>query len=199
LFHDIAAGLPNTQPIMFDYSIVDEASNTLTVTPIDYQVEKLAEIFNKTKKENPTAAIDMIAHSQGCIIAALAKLPARRTVFLAPPVSTASSEQKFRSYIERYPGIVIESGTMTIPRRDGTTTIIGQDYWTSYDSLSSIPPLCNAMSGLTIIYALEDEVIGEQGYGEIADDVKIIEIHADHNFKGDSRQELIGVIKGVLE
>jgi hypothetical protein len=129
----------------------------------------------------------------------LAKLPARRAIFLAPPVSAAKSEEKFRSYIERYPRIVIKDGVMTIPRRDGTTTIIGQDYWQSYDSLPDIPPLFSAMSNLTIIGALEDEVIGQQDYSQISDSVKIIKIHADHNFKNSSRRELIKVIKGVLE
>jgi hypothetical protein len=197
LFTDIAAGLPNVRHVMFDYNQIDEAKNTLTAAPIGQNVQKLTEVFNRTKQESPTAEINVVAHSQGCIVAALARLPARRTVFLAPPVQTVRAADKFRSYIERYLGVVIKNDIMTMKRRDGSTTIVGQDYWQSYDSLPSIPPLFNAMSNLTIIGALEDEVISQQDYSQISDSVKIIEIHADHNFKND-RQELVEVVKGVL-
>jgi hypothetical protein len=199
LFPDIADGLPDIEHILFNYNQVDEENNRLLVVPIEQQVQKLTDVFAQTKRENPNAKIDIIAHSFGCIIAALAKLPAYQTIFLVPSVATVSAEEKFRTYIMRYPGVTVKNNKMTIPRRDGSTTIIRKEYWPSFDDIPDVPSLYNAIPNLTIIGAIEDEVIGRQDYSKIADGVKIIEIHADHNFKNDSRRELVKVIEGVLK
>ena len=85
LFPDIAASMPRTEAIMFDYNRL-EANNTLIASTLEAQTEKLRQIYNETRAANPDATIDLICHSQGCVIAAMAQLEGvRRTILLAPP------------------------------------------------------------------------------------------------------------------
>jgi hypothetical protein len=198
LFTDITDSFPDAQHIMFDYNKIDQANNTLTVAPLGRQAEMLAETFHQASQQNPAATIDIIAHSQGCIVAGLAGLPARRTVLLAPPTHTKKSDDKIKTYIMIQPGTTVKNGVTIMPRRDGSTTIIGQDYWRDYDKIADVPLLYNALSKVVVISALEDEVIGEQKHDNIASSVKIIKIHADHNFSGDSRRAMIDIVKGIL-
>jgi hypothetical protein len=197
---DIVASLPDTEHLMFDYNKIDEANNTLTVVPLDKQVEMLTDVFDRTRKNNPTATIDLICHSQGCIVAALAKLNARKTILLAPQI------QKFslRDYFEHRNGSM-EDDIIAIPRSDGSTTLIGQDYMQSYDALtddiSSLFSNLSSVTNLTIIEAIGDEVLGKQDYSGImkSGNVKIVEIHSDHNFKNEARQGVIDILRKVLK
>ncbi|MCL2173709.1 alpha/beta hydrolase [Candidatus Saccharibacteria bacterium] len=202
MFTEIAAQFPAAEHIIFDYNKIDKAKKTVTVTPLDEQAKMLTDIFNQAKQDNPTAIIDIITHSQGGTIAAMAQLDARRTILLAPPLQILNSGDKVRYYLEHRPGAVVTDDMATIPRRDGTTTIIGADYWRSYNKIPDLTPLCNELAKLTkltILVATEDEVVDEQDYSGLADDVKLIEIRSDHNFKDTARQEMIDIVKGIID
>jgi predicted alpha/beta hydrolase len=73
LFTDIAVQLSEFEHVMFNYNSFDEANNTMTVTPLDEQAEKLAKKIKVVKESNPDTPLYLICHSQGCIVAALAK------------------------------------------------------------------------------------------------------------------------------
>ncbi|MCL2280701.1 lysophospholipase [Candidatus Saccharibacteria bacterium] len=203
LFTDIAATFPDAEHIMFDYNEVDKAKNALIVTPFDRQVAMLNEVFDKTRRDNPSAIIDLICHSQGGVASSLAKLRARKTILLAPPINMGDATNKLRKYFEKYPGTIIEDdGTAIVPRRDGSFTIIRSDYWQNYDELPEIPTLLgelNTLTDLTIIGATNDEVLGENNYSVLDDSIKIIEIESDHNFKNEARAKVIDVIKEVIK
>ena len=83
MFTELAAALPHTAPLQFDYNIIGADQRTLTVQPIDKQVAILQAQLAAIPAGN---TVDLIAHSQGCIITALA-LPegVRRIILLAPP------------------------------------------------------------------------------------------------------------------
>lgn len=203
LLVDIANSMPEVEHVMFDYNDVDEANNTLTVSPINKQVTMLTDVFEKAKKNSPEAIIDLVCHSQGCIIGALADLPVRKTLLLTPPIHMVASEDKFKDYVERRPGTVVEDGNMIMPRRDGSTTIISEDYWRSYDELPDLPNLYNKLAkntDLAVVDAGEDEVLGEKSYDNFSNDITIVRIAgADHNFKDQYREGLIETVKGIIE
>src|SRR5688572_1203476 len=73
LFTAIAQALPNTKHVMFDYCPVNEKANTLTAKPLPDQVQRLRKILNNVRAIHPDAVVDIICHSQGCVVAALLK------------------------------------------------------------------------------------------------------------------------------
>lgn len=201
LFTDIAGSLDNFQHVMFDYNQFNEQDNTLTVTPLHDQAEMLKSQYDSLRSKYPDATIDLVCHSQGCVVAGLADLRGlRKTVLLAPPTRFLGSEAKLKQMSERE-GTVIESGVVSYPRRDGSTTIIKQDYWQSRDKISDPIALYNQLSQETeetIIEALNDEVLGESDYSALSDKVLHIQQEANHDFTNESRSELLNTIGEVL-
>jgi len=202
MFTDIAANFPEAEHIMFNYDEIDETNNTATVPSLHKQAEMLLEIFQEIKKNHPTTPIDVIGHSQGCIVAGLAKLNARKTILLAPPMRTVDPKEKWRKYIQRHPGVTIEDDMTIVPRRDGSITIVSEEYWQSCRNLPDSAALYNGLSemtDLTIISAKKDKTVGRVNYSILDDPIKIIKLKADHNFKNKSRGKMIDVIKEVIE
>lgn len=74
LFTDIASSLDGFQHVMFDYNQINEQNNTLTVTPLHEQAEILKSQYDTLRNKYPEAIIDLVCHSQGCVVAGLAEL-----------------------------------------------------------------------------------------------------------------------------
>lgn len=201
LFTDIAGSLDNFQHAMFDYNQVDEQDNTLTVTPLHEQAEMLKSQYDSLRSKYPDATIDLVCHSQGCVVAGLADLGGvRKTVLLAPPTRFLGSEAKLKQMSERE-GTVIENGVVSYPRRDGSTTIIKQDYWQSRDKISDPIALYNRLSQKTeviIVEALDDEVLGESDYSALSAKVLHVQQEANHDFTNEARPVLLKTIGEVL-
>lgn len=200
LFTDIEDMLPDFHHVMFDYNTIDEMHNTLTATPLDKQAAMLHEKIASTRSQFPSRRISIIAHSQGCVVAAMAAPhDIDNVIFLAPPTQFLGIK---RSKLAERPGTVIEpDGTIYYPRRDGSTTIIREDYWKSRDGIDPIA-LYNTLATtthLTIITATHDEVLSATDFSGLVDKIKIIELPADHDFTGGIRENLVSHIKDLLQ
>lgn len=124
----------------------------------------------------------------------------RKTILLAPPTRFLGSEAKLKQMSERE-GTVIENGVVSYPRRDGSTTIIKQDYWQSRDKISDPIALYNHLSQeteVTVIEALSDEVLGESDYSALSDKVLHVQQEANHDFTNEARSVLLNNIGEVL-
>jgi pimeloyl-ACP methyl ester carboxylesterase len=201
LFTDIANELNNSKHVMFDYNQIDEDTNTLTVTPLQEQAEMLKRQYNALRSKYPDARIDLVCHSQGCVVAGLTKLnDIRKIILLAPPTRFLGSEAKLKQMSERE-GTLIKDGVVSYPRRDGSTTIIKQDYWQSRDKITDPIALYNELSENTetiIVNALNDEVLGETDYSTLSEKVSLIEQEANHDFTGEARSNLLKSIRDIL-
>lgn len=198
LFTDIAEALPEYEHTMFDYNDYDDEANTLIARPIDQQVAMLLSRLDKL--ENEGAVVDIVAHSQGCIVAAMANpRNVRRTIFLAPPAQFLGMDKK-SVYALRPETRTDDEGTLYMPRRDGSTTIIKEDYWKSREGIKPIE-LYNAYShlgGMTIIKALQDEVLEDNNFTGLSEEISLIEVEANHDFTGDSRPSLLSLVSDLL-
>src|SRR6476646_489693 len=86
LFTAIARSLPDAKSILFDYNPIHEKTNTLTAKPLSEQVRKLRKVINAARAEHPGAVIDLVCHSQGCVVAALLKpRDIRKIIMITPP------------------------------------------------------------------------------------------------------------------
>lgn len=196
LFTDIAASLPDAEHIMFDYNLADDAANTLAVAPLTEQAEMLRHKVAEAQTANPNAIIDLVCHSQGCIVAAIANMPGiRKTIFTAPPPN-ADVEEKIKRWRVRYGTQFTTEGTSYLERKDGSTTIVPPEYWTSLHNLD-VQHLYNTLAAntkLVVITATNDEVLGEVVFDTLVPNIKIIEMATGHNFEGDARGEIIDTI-----
>jgi hypothetical protein len=201
LFTDIAAVMPDLEHVMFDYNKADDNQNSLTVSSLTEQTATLEKVLSEVVSKQPDTKIDLICHSQGCVVAAMLKPKGiSKTIFLAPPAHFLGTEAKLEQMSER-PGTVIKDGVATYPRRDGSTTIIPADYWKSREGVVPIT-LYNEFAKstqLTIINAEQDEVLGNTDFSRLSTDIKVLALPANHDFTGDTRQILTSTIKDLLE
>ena len=199
LMTDIAAALPECEHILFNYNIFDEVANTMTVSPLNAQVAKLKEKLESLRND-PDATIDLVAHSQGCIVAAIAKpTNVRKMLFLAPPDNL--DKDKLVKFFGDRPGSQINlEGESRIPRRDGTTTIIPASYWRSIEAPQPIR-LYNrlpAHSEVKFYIANDDEVLGMSNFDQTNQAIELIQVDGNHDFNGDYRPHLIEIVRAEV-
>lgn len=186
---------------MFDYNPINEASNTLTVKPLQEQALKLRKVINTTRAEYPDAIIDLVCHSQGCVVAALLKPRGiRKVIMLTPPAD--SSEAAVVEQLGTRRGIDIDVTVRTrLARADGSTTVIHPEYW---QSLAGIEPvkLYNRLARVTklcIINAKQDEVLGKVSFEGIDPAVSLVSLDGNHNFdEEESRKRLLYILQKEL-
>lgn len=200
LFIDIAASLPNAEHIMFDYNLIDDAANTLTVVALTEQAKKLQQKVAEVQTNNPDSIIDLVCHSQGCLVAALASISSiRKTIFTAPPPD-ADIEEKIKRWRTRYGTQFTTKDTSYLERKDGSTTVVPAKYWSSLEGLNAQELYTNlaAQTELIIITATQDEVLGEVIFNKLLPKIKVIEVAGGHNFEGDARPKLTSLIENEL-
>jgi pimeloyl-ACP methyl ester carboxylesterase len=200
LFTDIARALPEAEHVMFDYNQVDEIRNELTVSSLAEQTSRLARIIAEIRNNYVDLDINLIGHSQGCIVAALLKpLEIRHTVLLAPPSELSSAS--ILGYFGQIPGAQMDRHSLTkFPRREGSTTIVPPDYWPSVDGLDPVG-LYNDLAkvtSLTIVDAQDDEVLLDKDFSAVDNSASMISLSANHDFTGDSRPQLLGELTSFL-
>ena len=94
---DIAEALPEYSHILFDYCRIDEKTNTLFVRSIGEQAIILNEAINKIRRTKPNAIIDIIGHSQGCIVAAFLKpSDIHKTLFIGGSINLSLTQNLLR-------------------------------------------------------------------------------------------------------
>lgn len=200
LLTDIAATLPEYEHIFFDYNDFDDTTNTLTARPLDQQAEMLRTQIATITSQDKEAVIDIIAHSQGCVVAALANPKhIRRVVFLAPPAQFLGLEKR-DILVSRAGAKTTQDGTVYMPRRDGSTTIIKEDYWKSREGIRPIELYTELVKNteLIIVSATKDEILTSTDFTGLAEGIQIVQLEADHDFTGTYRPALLDTITDLL-
>ncbi len=196
LFTNIAASMPDYEHVLFDYNNVDEASNTLTVSPFDEQVRRLMAQL-EALDDGEEKIIDIVAHSQGCIIAALARPTNVRRILLITPPDKSTTERLVKFFGSREGSVMNLDGESRVPRRDGSTTVIPAAYWTHLQGMGVID-LYNQLPDLAqikFILANDDEVLGTTQFNEIDKRIEIIRLPGNHDFTGEYRTGIISKIQ----
>jgi len=199
LFSAIARVIPEAESVLFDYNPIHEASNTLTAEPLDEQARKLRKVINTNRTEYPNAIIDLVCHSQGCVVAAMLKPRGiRKVIMLTPPddVSVETVAKQLSSH-----GAIDTSTRTRLARTDGSTTVIHPDYW---QSLAGIKPtklynLLARVTALRIISARQDEVLGEVSFEGIHPGISVVKLDGNHNFDDEeSRKRVLYILQKEL-
>lgn len=195
LFPDVADFLKNTETIMFDYNDIDEEKNQITVKAFSEQAEILRRTLADIGASRSNAVVDIICHSQGAVIAALAKpVNIRKIIFIAPPFS--SDIERMMNIFKSRPGTEINlDGISKLSRQDGSTTLIPPEYWIEREN-TNIIELYKQLAKTTeliIINANQDDILGENTYSDV-DNAETINLDGDHGFHGKDRKRLLEII-----
>lgn len=200
LFTDIASVFPDAVSILFDYNIPDRTANTLTVRRPSEQKDILLAEIAAAKEKFPEASIDIVAHSLGCIIVALAAPKnIRRVIFLAPPPEMKSAS--LSRFAGRPGSIINPEGLSRLARRDGSFTLVPATFWKERESINPIA-LFNSLTEqtkVTIIRAKQDEVVSRSDMPGLSPKIQIIDIDGDHDFRFESRKGLLTTLKKFLQ
>lgn len=201
LFTAIANALPHAQSIMFDYNPIHEASNTLTVKPLHEQALKLRKVINTARAEYPDAVLNLVCHSQGCVVAGLVKPRGiNKIIMITPPTDmTVATVAKQLGARQETP---IDTATRTrLSRSDGSTTVVHPDYWQSLAGVNAIK-LYNRLSRFTqlrIINAKQDDVLDTVNFEGIDPAISLVSLEGNHNFDDEeARNRLLWILKKEL-
>lgn len=199
LFSDIADAMPQAEHILFDYNQIDTGNNTITVNPLQEQVRRLRDKL-EALDDGEEKIIDIVAHSQGCVVAALAKPHGVRKILCLAPPDSLNRDRMIAMFGSR-PGSHIDiEGESSIPRRDGTITIIPASYWESiqldvrrlYDQLPDIAEV------VTFYTANNDEVLGVTNFTQADPRIALVQLEANHDFTGEARSSVVNAIQKAL-
>lgn len=200
LLTDIAANLSEVEPVLFDYSKVDEDNHTITVTPLTAQAKMLTEVIEKTKQDNPGAIIDIITHSQGVVAPALAQPQGIRKVVVLAPSFDLAIERTIKRH-GNMPGSEINlQGMSKLYPLDGYVRYVPAEYWTDRQAVN-LPENLNKLADLTeviVITANQDELLPKIDPAYVSSKIKFSPVDGDHNFTGKDRAPLIEVIRKLL-
>lgn len=196
LLTDIAESLPEVEAVLFDYFEVDEDKKTLTIRPLSVQAKMLNEVINDARASNPEATIDLICHSQGTMVAALANPDGiRKTILLAP-----TFDMGIERSIKRYGSCVNLNGTSELPPVDGFVRIVPAEYWSERKNLKPFKEY-NALAEkteLVVIEANQDQLLAKVDLKDLKPGVKIVSLDGDHNFTGVDREPLKTKLRSLL-
>lgn len=201
LFTAIARELPDAKHVMFEYNPIHQSSNTITAQPLNEQKRKLRKVLNNTRAEYPDAIIDIVCHSQGCIVAAMLKPRYIRKIIMLTPPEDMTEERVIKSLSRKLKEPINPTTTTRLSRSDGSTTVIHPEYW---QSLAGIKPvklynLLGRVTALRIVNAKNDEVLGRVSMEGIDPAISMVSLQGGHNFDDEeSRQRLIYILKKEL-
>jgi len=196
LLTDIASALPECEAILFDYFDVDEVGKTLTIRPLSVQAKMLSETVAQVRASNPEAVIDLIGHSQGTVVAALAQPEGIRKTILLAPVFDMSIERA----AQRYGALLNLEGTTTLYPLDGFTRLVPPEYWAERRNLDTFKAynFFAEKTELIIIEANQDEVVPKVSLDNLSPKIKQSPLDGDHNFTGTAREPLKRALQSIL-
>ena len=202
LLTNIAAAFPEIESILFDYFEINESEKTMLICPLSLQVKKLNKIVKETRAANPEVVIDLLCHSQGTIVAAMARPDGIRKAILLAPVFDMGLERTLARYRSK-PDVEINlEGITKFPSlKNGLTRIIPKEYW---QERLAVKPFIeyNAFAEKMEIIAIEanqDQLLPKVNLKALNPRIKLISIDGDHGFNDPNRDNLIKVIEELLK
>lgn len=200
LFTDIAEAFYDSECVLFDYSEFDEAEQAVVIRPLSEQVSILRRKLADIMSMYPGDDIDLVAHSQGAVVAAmLAPVGIMRFVFIAPPLTLPRERTIERA--KQNSGTVIDiNGVSRLVGRSGNVVLVPALYWKEREEVNPLQ-LYNdlvADNDVTVVLADQDEILKESSPDTLAGAIDVIHLPGDHNFTGEARRGLVEAVKNIL-
>lgn len=198
LFTDIVKELPEGYGyVLFDY--YDIADKTVNIATFEDQQRMLLSIVAWLSEQSSVEDISLVAHSMGCVVAAMAQPPEiNRAVMLAPPLHINAQTRDF--FMNKF-GVERRGDLWVIQRSDGTTSIIPEAMFEEMEDMQADQLLLDyaAVQPYALLLPTHDDVLGHVDYNELALDENVSAQtidDANHNFTDEARQ---ATVKAVID
>ena len=198
LFPAIAQSLPRGWGyVLFDYDLFDATKNQLTVSSMSERLVRLQAVLNWVRQQKGVEQVHLVGHSLGCLVAAeLAPEGLGTMVLLSPPLTLGS---RFADIYTHRKGAKHEGHTWSLPRADGTTTIVDDEIFAELMSIDAEGELTKLamFRPFSLILASADEILLDADYTDILvmPSVEGMGVDgADHNFSGQFRPEVVRLV-----
>ncbi len=205
LFDPIVAAFPNDEHVLFPYDDWNAEDTQATAATFTERAQKLRQKYAELRTANPDAEINLICHSQGCIIAVLAALDNIATTILLAPVINYESGDKQRNYVLQKRGAELRpDGSILRKRSGGYSTLYPANYWDDFVNIAGLPSKydeLNTKTQLIIFDATEDSVIPKnKDYSLLKADIRIEHLALDHDFieADGSRDGIVAALEKIF-
>lgn len=200
LFSDILAKLDGVTGVMFDYNQVNEATGDMTVRPLSEQAEALEAVIT-TVREHHDGPIDMICHSQGCVVAGMVAPEVIRKMILLTPAIELNAKRSSEKWGLLRGSVINVDGESKLNRADGSVTTVPKEYWQELDDIKPIELYgkLSEKSDVTMIIANQDHVLTDEKHDRLSEKIKMVRMDGDHNFSSEGdREVMIHKVKEIL-
>ncbi|HVX24624.1 MAG TPA: alpha/beta hydrolase [Candidatus Saccharimonadales bacterium] len=201
LFTDIANALPvNYGYILFDY--YDYGPDGTIFTTIADQQARLQAVFAWLQNIQPDAQLNLVAHSIGCVIAALVAPPNLTHVcFLAPPLAVGGQTRAY--FTGKEGSFCDEQGVWHVPRTDGSISLIPSALFDEMEAINAEHLLHDfaVQQPLLLVTAGNDQVLSDTDYTQLSKLPTVIATvipNASHDFAEAARAPLVDCILKTL-
>ncbi|PIZ01105.1 hypothetical protein COY62_00215 [bacterium (Candidatus Howlettbacteria) CG_4_10_14_0_8_um_filter_40_9] len=149
--------------LRFSFSGCGKSEGVQREKTLSRMSEGYCDVYRLIKSINKNVKIASIAFSMGShILAKYFDLQFEKVILISP--SGMRTAEGMKSYFKNKEGLVIdENGFWHIPRRNGTTTVVGQDFWDELNEKELVQNMRNLTSShkVTFILPMNDEVSDE--------------------------------------
>lgn len=183
------------ETVLFDYYKYDDKSKEVYTMPFSEQAVKLQNVLDRIKIENPNKQIIILAHSQGCIVPTLCDVTGVSNVIAVSPFFITNKEEIYQRYSAREGSETNFNGVSRRKHSNGQVTVIYPEYWEerfNTDQYSLYNNLARNTK-LTLIYGTNDKLVNSVDLEKFTNS-KIIQTDSDHDFTGENRDKLWGII-----
>ncbi|MBD3329619.1 NUDIX domain-containing protein [Candidatus Dojkabacteria bacterium] len=201
-FDDIQNRLQNKALVVrFNFNKIDKHGNT-TISTFKQQKLILETVISYVQQEYSPNEIKIIAHSLGGIIVGLTQPDDIDEIVLVAPTPTAPYKRLQEYFGRREDSIIDENGISKLKRSNGSWTYVGPLFWQEAKKLNPIEAYrkLNEKTNLTIIHALDDQVIPTKEYKRMegSSDFRIIHLPGNHMFENEARKEFLFTLERIL-
>jgi pimeloyl-ACP methyl ester carboxylesterase len=203
LFTDIVKALPRGWGyVLFDFDQFDSSKNELHVIGFAERLRRLQAVIDWTVQQDGVGEVHAIGHSLGAVtLASLAPAAVEKFVLLAPPLVLGL---RFAERFTKRETTTHEGHTWTIPRSDGTTTIVDDEQLAELVNVDAEGELSKLamFRPYAIVMPGADEVEPDADYTGIITlpSIRVEGVErADHDFSGDARPELVDLVQRLLK
>ncbi len=185
--------LKDTEFITVDLNDVKDTD--IYLNSLSKQAEILKNTYNREYFGD--CVFDLICHSQGCVVASIAKLEKIRNVFFIAPPTNNDIQKTINSFKKRSGTKIDLLNESILMRKDGSRTFVPKGYWEDRKNLNYLDEYqtFSKINNIIVILGNQDETISNEAIEKSLRKITLIKIDGDHNFEGESRLNLIATIK----
>lgn len=193
---------PDYLVVRFDYTRILPQENATQVYPLSVQAKMLEQVIAYIREKFKSTEIDIIAHSQGCLVTGiLSPHNIHKVILLASPL-LPTYHRMIAYFAKREESMIDEKGISRLKRSDGSWTLVGPDFWQEVKTINPIA-LYQKLAPKTELYcvrALRDEVILDTNVDDLKEIKKLhyLELKGDHNFAGEARQNWLDKMVEII-